>query len=267
MASSAGSAGVGGIKVPRPDMGVDDLRGVAQLLTVRRDELPARLGPTTPGTLERGAPLATRFQNPCSRPRVASTTNWARSCGRSDPAARPAIVVPWNGRRLGGLARHEHRRPSADLENMTFMPPASPAVEQCHRISSYPCLRPLPTRQGAAEQADIRRRRRSGLRAAGGPLPHRLRPGGTGSVLARDAHRRRAVATMTPDTARVGHVAGVAGPPAFHKPSSGGDLRKVVSSCHPRASTGGRDRCTAGTHGQRKRPLSCGFVRKPWTTP
>src|SRR5215510_12372243 len=44
-----------------------------------------------PRTLLKGAPLARKPQNPCWRPRVASTTNWARSWGKSRPEA---IVVP-----------------------------------------------------------------------------------------------------------------------------------------------------------------------------
>jgi hypothetical protein len=108
---------------PRVEVGVDDPLGLVQLRSVCRDQLPPGLGPTAPDALERG-PFATRFQKPSSRPRVASTTNWARSCGRSIRLARAAIVVPWNRRCLGSSARQEHSRPSSDLENMTFMWPS-----------------------------------------------------------------------------------------------------------------------------------------------
>jgi hypothetical protein len=42
---------------------------------------------------------------------------------------------------------------------------------------------------------------------------------------------------------------------------------QIVGSCHSRASKDGRQRYAAVVHGQRKSPLSCGFVHKPWTTP
>jgi hypothetical protein len=99
---------------PCLDVGVDDALGLVQLLT--------------------------RFQKPYSRPRVASTTNVPRSCGSSVRPARLAMVDPWNGRRFGGAARQEHRRPSSAFENMIFMSPARSVCRRCHRISSYPLL-------------------------------------------------------------------------------------------------------------------------------
>ena len=54
---------------------------------------------------------------------------------------------------------------------------------------------------------------------------------------------------------------------SLRQPSPLRAYSQVVRLCHPRASTDGRQRCTAVIHGQRKCPLSCGVAHEPLTTP
>jgi hypothetical protein len=87
---------------PRSNMGVDGLLNLVQLDTVGRDELASGLGLAAPEALE-GGPVRHEVPEPSSRPRVTSTTNWARSCGRSVRAAQVPIVDPWSWRPPLGL--------------------------------------------------------------------------------------------------------------------------------------------------------------------
>ncbi len=107
------------------------------------------------------------------------------------------------------------------------------------------------------------------LRACGrrGPYPTVLGPAApaaplTGGRIA-DARPPQWPRTVS----RVGYLAVVTGLPRSRKPSPLPACSQVVRSCHPRACKDGRQRYAAVIHGQGKCPLSCGFVRKPWTTP
>ena len=114
--------------------------------------------------------------------------------------------------------------------------------------------------------SEIRRRRPSGLRAVGGPYRTVLGPAApaaplTGGRIA-DTWPPQCPGQLSLRLHRRGHRTA-----SLRQPSPLRASRQVVRSCHPRASRDGRQRYAAAIHGHRERPLSCGFVRWPWTTP
>ena len=68
-----------GTRPPRSHVSVHEMFGGIERLMVHTDELPAWLRAAAPDDALEGRPLAGNPQNPCCRPRIASTTNWARS--------------------------------------------------------------------------------------------------------------------------------------------------------------------------------------------
>jgi hypothetical protein len=76
-----------GTRPPRGHVSVHEMFSGVERLTVRTNELLARFrGAATDDTLE-GRPVGEQAPEPV----LETTTNWARSCGRSRPEA---IVVP-----------------------------------------------------------------------------------------------------------------------------------------------------------------------------
>jgi hypothetical protein len=124
---------------------------------------------------------------------------------------------------------------------------------------------PAPTRQVAAGGPEVRRRRpwACGRR---GPYPTVLGPAAPAAPLTRgriaDAGPPQWPGQLSRRLPRRGHRTA-----SLPQPSPLRACSQFVGSCHSRASKDGRQRYAAVIHGHRKRPLSCGFVHKLWTTP
>jgi hypothetical protein len=180
-----------------------------------------------------------------------------------------------NGHR-SGLEEAADRAPFQRLTDTSPGTPSGRAVfaRADHVLTpAYSCSPPrqkaltwrLPTRQVPADGAEVRRRR---PRACGrrGPYPTVLGP----AAPAAWPTRGRIVDARPPQwPGRVSRRLPRRGRRTASLPQAS-PLRacsQIVGSCHSRASKDGRQRYAAVVHGQRKSPLSCGFVHKPWTTP